>query len=183
MVAALERSLVVAARLEICRLNPERQVRGDAPQSQGLNPGMMGWLPFGGGATLGVRRSVLDTVGLFDNTVPRNEDVDFCYRAQLNGFSIQFVPDAIVHYRMRPSARSIFQQARGSGRGIPCLYSKFRSAGMPRHGPSAVARFWLGGIRECLRARSRDDLLWCAGIIGLRIGLLEGSVRYRVFYL
>jgi glycosyltransferase involved in cell wall biosynthesis len=183
MVAALEGCPVVAARLDIRRLNDARRVQGDGPQNEGINPGMMAWLPFAFGGSLGVRRSVFDTVGLFDNTIPRNEDVDFSYRLQIRGISIGFAPDAVVHVRLRPSVRSTFKQSRESGRGIACLYSIYRSAGMPRRGTKAVARFWMGGIRQCLRARTRDDLQSGAGLIGLRLGLLEGSIRYRVLYL
>lgn len=183
MVAALEQNAVVAARLELGRLNGDRGWVDEGPQREGISPGTMGWLPLAFGASIGVRRSVLDMVGVFDNSIPRNEDADFCYRVQLRGLSIGFAPDAIVHYRLRSSAKSIFRSSRESGRGIVRLFTIYRSEGMPRRGPRAVARFWLGGVRKCLLTRNHDDLLSSAAIIGLRVGLLEGSIRYGVLYL
>jgi hypothetical protein len=97
--------------------------------------------------------------------------------------SIEFVPDAIVHYRLRATAKSTFRQSRESGRSVVRVYAMYRSAGMPRRSPKTVARFWLGGIRRCLLARTREDVLSCAQIVGLRVGLLEGTIRYRVLYL
>jgi glycosyltransferase involved in cell wall biosynthesis len=184
MVAVLERHPVVAGRLEVCELNDwRRNTDPDGTQSAGISGGMMGWLPFAFGASLGIRRSVIAEVGPFDGTVPRNEDVEFCYRLQLHGHSITFVPIAVVHYRLRSSAKAVFRQSRESGRGVVRLYTLYRLAGMPRRGPKSVARFWLGGIRQCCRTRTRADLLLAARIVGLRLGLLEGSIRYRAVYL
>jgi glycosyltransferase involved in cell wall biosynthesis len=184
MVAALKRHPIVAARLELDQLNAWRRTGSpDALQSDGLSVGMMGWLPFAFGASIGARRSVFDEIGLFDVTLPRNGDVEFSYRAQLRGLSIAFVPEAVVHYRLRSSAKVAFQQSREDGRGAVRLYAMYRSAGMPRRDPKAAARFWLGACRSCLQAWTRADFLACAHMVGFRLGLLEGSIRYKAIYL
>lgn len=51
------------------------------------------------GACMYVRRQVIETIGLFDESYPMAyEDVDFCLRAWASGFGVQYVPDAeLVH--------------------------------------------------------------------------------------
>lgn len=184
MVAALKQHAAVAARLELDRLNEWH--RGSSPeglQSDGLSVGLMRWLPFGLGASIGVRRTVALDVGPFDVDLPRTEDVDFCYRLQLSGYSLTFVPEAVLHYRLRASPMIAFRQSKADGQGAVCLYTKYRSDGMPRRGSWASTRFLLGAIKQCVRARTRADVLVCAHMLGFRVGLLTGSIRYRVVYL
>jgi GT2 family glycosyltransferase len=52
---------------------------------------------WGGGAALGVRRSVLENVGHFDLEVPTDE-VDLCWRINLAGGKIVLEPKAIVNH-------------------------------------------------------------------------------------
>jgi len=52
------------------------------------------------GATMFIRRSVFERIGLFDEQFFLYlEDLDFCLRAQDSGFSLLFVPQAHVHHK------------------------------------------------------------------------------------
>jgi len=61
-----------------------------------------------GTGNLMVSRRVFDSIGLFDTTLASSEDNDFLFRAQVAGFNVWIVPNAVVHhmvpsYRMKPA--------------------------------------------------------------------------------
>jgi GT2 family glycosyltransferase len=59
-----------------------------------------------GGAMM-IRRSVLDTVGLFDaDLYMYGEDVDLCFRSQLFGRPGWYVPEAIVYHKQSATSRT-----------------------------------------------------------------------------
>ena len=71
------------------------------------------------GACLLVRREAIDRVGAMDETFFMfNEDVDWCRRMKLGGWSVTYVPDAtVVHHigasRRKVAARIIVERHRG----------------------------------------------------------------------
>ena len=71
-----------------------------------------GGLRYGVGANLGFRRDVFEAIGGFDETFcGPSDDIDFCLRAQYAGYTLGFVPEALVHYRVRDSLREIAKQS------------------------------------------------------------------------
>ena len=183
MAAALEEGNFVAARLDCESLNspwlwssrPPTQVDGvGAP---------FAFLPSAAGCSLGIRRAVFEEVGGFDDTIMLGTDVDLCWRVQLAGFPLQFVPDAVVGYRYRDTLRGIFAQARTYGTAGPALYRRYRSRGMPRRPWRTAVRFHAAALVRLARARSRSDLAACAFLFGFRLGLVKGSIENRVLYL
>ena len=182
LATALKQNDVVAARIDWQMLN--RSGSGGLPtiQTTGVTKGFFGWLPFSMGGAMGVRRQAFDAVGGFEECVPRADDVEFCWRLGLAGYSVAFVPEAVVHYRLRTGVRQTFLQNRANGRDGPWLYQRYRASGMPRHHGRAAVSFWLGPLRAFVRCRSRSDLIGCASLLGIRIGMIEGCLRYRVLY-
>jgi glycosyltransferase involved in cell wall biosynthesis len=140
-------------------------------------------LPFGACSTLGMRRSLHERIGGFDEAmVPAGEDMDFCWRAQYAHADFHFVPDAITHYQFRHGARDIYRQGRNYGVGNVLVYRKHRPLGLPPvpHPIRTGARAWLGLLRHALLFPSRVErgrFLW---YLGWRVGMLRGSLRYRV---
>lgn len=134
-----------------------------------------------GGCSLGVRRSAFDAVGGFDEDLRYLCDTDFCFRAQLAGFDLQFVPDAVVHYRYRDSMRGLYQQAVQWAEGNVVLYKRY---GQP---PAFALRPWLtwarlwrnvvGIARRRPTRANRAKLCW---MVGWQLGLLRGARRHRV---
>lgn len=52
------------------------------------------------GASMIVRRCVLDEIGIFDSDYfAYYEDTDLCWRMQLAGYNIVFVPSSVVHHK------------------------------------------------------------------------------------
>ncbi len=179
MVMALRAHDLVAGPFELTRLNPPWAVAaGNLDQTEGLQHA--GFLPFAGGGNLGVRRQVFETLGGFDASLPALEDTDLCFAAQLGGHDLVFVPQAVVHVRLRHSYRALYRQGYGWGLGTAALHRKYLAAGMPL--PSRLRHLagWLLVLPRLLAARDRARLgrWWFA--LGWRVGRLRGNARYRL---
>jgi hypothetical protein len=72
-------------------------------------------LPHAGGGNLGIHRSVFEAVGGFDEDLGGLQDVDFCWRVQLAGVPLHFLPEATLHVRLRSSLRAMWRQGRNYG--------------------------------------------------------------------
>jgi GT2 family glycosyltransferase len=190
--AAIARGLedydAVGGRLEHDRLNEPWTIElRERPQEAGLLEwGFLDYLPFAAGASLAVRRELHDSIGGFDEAMaPAGEDMDYCWRLQQAGATIGFVPDAVTHYRLRPSLQAVFRQGLGYGEGHVLAYKKHRSRGLGSapHPWRRGLRGWLGLVRRLPGVGSklgRARLCWHAG---LRLGLLKGSLKHRVVLL
>jgi glycosyltransferase involved in cell wall biosynthesis len=114
--SALLRHEFVAAALEYNRLNhPDVVPTGHCQQTAetGLsNASPPLYLPFASGCSLGFRRSVYDTLGDPDPTCAATWDQDWCYRAHQAGIALEFVPAAVVHYRLRTTLRGAYAQGK-----------------------------------------------------------------------
>ncbi|MDI9898002.1 glycosyltransferase [Rhodococcus sp. IEGM 1381] len=76
-----------------------------------------GYLPFAHGNNFGMWRRVVDQVGKFDESfLGGGEDADISWRIQQAGLTLGHVPDAMVAYRLRRTARAAYEQGIGYGR-------------------------------------------------------------------
>jgi GT2 family glycosyltransferase len=173
---------LVAARIDDSTLNNGWILEGSSGVQSADLQQSLGFLPFGSGGTLGVQREVFATLGGFADNMDYAEDVDFCWRAQLSGVPIVFVPEAVVRYRYRPSLRSMFRQHRNFGRASVLLYRTYRSSGMPGRATGAGLKEWWGLSKGFLVIRSRADAARWSRRLGRSVGRLQGSARYRVWY-
>lgn len=184
MASALSRSDFVAARLDCSSLNRGWVAATRAPFQVDGPLDVLSFLPFAIGCSLGVTRRAFETVGGFTEDVPFAEDVELCWRLQLHGFPLMFVPDAVLRYRYRHSIAGLYTQTAGYGLGQVALYRKFRSVGMPGRSLSLALRDWYWLLRatpSLLRTRS-GAAVW-AHQLGYRMGRLKGSLRYHTVYL
>jgi glycosyltransferase involved in cell wall biosynthesis len=185
-VAALGRALCdydfVASRLDIAKLNPA-WIGGTLknPQAKGLQKvAYPPYLPHAGGSGLGVKRALHEQVGGFDESLPRLEDTDYCFRIQRHGVELKFVADAVVHVRYSRNPASLFRQAR--------LWAEYNELMYRRYGGGArLARPWATYVQTW------RDLIFCVPrtfhketrsawmkTLGTQIGLLQGAIRFRV---
>jgi glycosyltransferase involved in cell wall biosynthesis len=182
MTKALSEHPAVAARLDHERLN-EPWSRSVRHLQTGLMQTHPPFLPYTYAAALGVRRSVHDLVGGFDESLWRAcEDRDYCYRLQLEGVPLTLVTNALVYYRHRDTARGIYEQARSYGVGNVRMYRDYRHLGIRR--PSVVRAMisWLiTPVKFPLALTSRRRFAAFAARMGWRVGRLQGSIQYRVW--
>jgi glycosyltransferase involved in cell wall biosynthesis len=128
---ALREHELVTPRRDHMRLN-ERWVREsrDPPPPDGIHRNWYPpYLPHAATGGLGMRRSLYEALGGFDESFQVCEDNDFCFRAQLHGATLHAVPEAVYHYRLRDTIPSIYRQARAYAEWNAGIQRKFRPAG------------------------------------------------------
>lgn len=183
--AALREHEFVASRFDIARLNPAWVARS-RPNSQGQGLQKVSYPPHlhhAGGCGLGIRKARHDAVGGFDETIPYLEDTDYCFRVQLAGAAMQFVPEATVYIRYRQALHGMFRQARIWARYNVYLAHKYRhhGGGQPaRRAWATYLRRWGRLLRRLPTLRRREDLASWLRSCGWLIGLFHGSVVYRI---
>jgi glycosyltransferase involved in cell wall biosynthesis len=173
---------LVAGPIDYLRLNPPeiRAWRGADRAGVGV---MLDFLPSGHGANMGFTREVYDAVGGFDEGyVMGGADTEFLWGAQLRGYSLHVVDEAVVHYRLRPSLQSTWRQARLYGAAEAHLFRSFAAAGAARRPASALAReaWWLATRLPFAVSKRR----WGAWLrrLGAQVGRFEGALRYHVLW-
>lgn len=188
-VEAMSRGLddyeMTAARIDVEQLNrPGLSQRWGTMQSDAPMD-YHDFLPWVIGGALGVRTETFHQVGGFDTDYLVAEDTDFCWRVQLQcSAKIGFVPEARMAYRLRGDARPAFRQARKWALWDVALYKHYRSAGRPAPGNQVRALMrWGRPLLVAVTARSREDLVVAARLLGGCLGRAQGSVRHRCLFL
>lgn len=187
-VAAMGRALskydFVAGRLEPLKLNNvwEKSSR-KVPQTNGLQEYVYPpYLPHAASCNLGIKRTLHQAVGGFDESLPRLMDTDYCWRIQLAGTKLHFVPDAVVRLRLRNTPGAIFKQARLWGKYNVFLYKKYRPLGMPKLPWYSGVKAWVKLLRT-LPIHRRENLPKWVWSFSWRLGRLQGCIRYGVLAL
>src|SRR4051794_22763342 len=140
------------------------------------------FLPAGLGANLAVRADAFRSVGGFDETLTAGEDIDLCWRLQLQGWHFVYAPAAVVAKRERTDARSRRHQAFAYGRHDVALYRRFRSSGMGRNLRLTGKTYaWLVLNAPLALVSSARRTLWTRSFF-IRLGRLVGSAGQHVFY-
>ncbi|MDB5890886.1 MAG: glycosyltransferase family 2 protein [Polaromonas sp.] len=132
--AAMGRALLqhefVAARLDHRKLNAAwmHPSVGDGYQSHGLfrQPSF----PFFESASacgFGIRRSLYEKLGPLDVRFPIVHDGEYCWRAQLEGYSVHFEPEALVYYREKSDMKSRYRQGFNWGRDTTRMHHYYGS--------------------------------------------------------
>jgi glycosyltransferase involved in cell wall biosynthesis len=180
--ASLDHAALTTGPLDYDLLNPPT-VRRPPPSVTEPMLGL-GWKPFAYGANLGVRRSVFDAVGGFDERfILGGDDVDFSWRILLAGYELGFAADALVHYRLKARFRDVCRQARRYAYGDSLLYRTYHPNGVERRSTSQAARSWLRLLTRDLRLlRTLQGRSVWAWNLGTNFGRLWGSATNRTWY-
>lgn len=173
MADALQEHDLVASRIEVETDRPWSRAR-EVPQTAGL--GNSGWLPWAYGATLGFRRERYLAVGGCDEElVGGGDDIDFCWRAQMNGADLHWVPSAVLRYRIPDRPWSLFKQGYSYGRGGRRVHDRFRSYGVAC--PSIIKQLEVT-VRLIVSALvGRTPVVRLPFLFGRRLGYLWASIR------
>ena len=109
---ALQNHDFVVACIDMKRLNPFWGALAHTSHQQDDLP-RLAYYPYlrhGGGGTLGFNKKVYETIGEFSEELPCLHDTDFCVRAQLAGYNLHFVKNAVMHVRLRDNYKKIYAQ-------------------------------------------------------------------------
>ncbi len=172
MTEALMHAEAVGARMDTSGNPPAaRRARGPMIQERGLARSPFTWSY---GCALGVRADVFAEVGGFPQVTRRGaEDVGLGYLLHRRGCRWAFVPEAVVHYRLRSGVRENYRQGRAYAMAGAVLYEHLRStypddAAVEALRPRVTGL--AGGTRLVLATRSRGDLAKAALFWGRRAG-------------
>ena len=173
----------VAGRMETQRLNPEWVYAsiGNHPQLVGLQMSSYPpYLPHAGSGNLGIKRSVHDRIGGFNEEFPYLLDTEYCFRVQLSGVKLHYVPQAVVHLRYRPTLKGIYAQTRRWSEYEVRLFSKYRNGDERELWRwRAYMEIWVGVMTKLPRLLcSRKGRALLAWRLGRQIGTLRGSLLY-----
>lgn len=115
MAAALETREYATGPIDMHQLNEDwiAEVRGSSVTGESL---LFETVPYAHGCSMGFQRGLLERLGGFDEDFVAGCDLDIAIRAWKGGAELRFVPEAVVHYRLRPSLKSTFRQGRSYGR-------------------------------------------------------------------
>lgn len=169
----------VVCQIEDEKLNPPWIRVNWRPPKNGPEP-FMDFLPAAATWGIGVKRLLHEEIGGFDEYMMRLSDVDYCWRAQLAGARLQFVPEAVVHYRYRHTLSGIFRQAYLTGLYQVYLYKKYGLQGMPWRPWKQGIRAWLYLVQGVTRVRHKNGQVKWIRQLGMLSGQLCGSIKYRV---
>jgi len=174
-----------------CRLDSEKlnaswlQNSLKNAQRDGLIQFYPPYLPFCGAFSIGVKRSLHEAVGGFDESVFGVEDIDYCWKIQLAGTKLHFVSHTTVYYRYPIKFGRIYSRMRGIGENSALLYKRYQPLGMPK-----LLQTWKTAIvtlikllKKLLLIRSKQDKVVWLRAFGLWMGRLQGSIKHRVMYL
>jgi GT2 family glycosyltransferase len=174
MRVALNENELVAARVDTERLNKgwvgAARELAQTSSLAGLS------IPWAYGCTLGIRRTLFQRLGGFDtDLVVAAEDIDLCWRAAKVGIQLAFVSDAVLFYRFPDTYRGLFRQGRRYGIAQIALNRKHD---VPRSPFMTWLRPTLGALRR-IAVGNRGERGRGYFILGRRLGLVEGVLRYR----
>lgn len=175
---ALERHPFVTCYVDDAKLNPSWMQGVWNPVAP--NYKILGFLPAAGGCSIGFHRALYERVGAFDEELPRMEDIDYCWRAQIDGQTLRFLADAVVHYRYRTELGRVYRVACLDGRCHVRLYKKFAARGMRWRSAPEALHAWLQLLRERRYVRSRGELMRWTHRLGVQVGQMQGSIEQGV---
>lgn len=175
-VEALGSTEVVSGVFDFWSLNGREESPPIPPATR-----QMGFLPAGLGANLAVRREAFDKVGGFDEDLQVAEDIDLCWRLQLDGLRFGIAPEAVVAKRGRTGVRQLVAQGYAYGLSAPSLYRRYRAHGA-RPDLTGALRSWLWLVVSIPRLGRVERRQQWARTVGMRIGRLVASARHRVLF-
>jgi glycosyltransferase involved in cell wall biosynthesis len=177
---ALSQHDFVASRFDIAKLNGSWLCLGlKHPQETGV---MRFRYPphfaFAGGCGLGVKRAFHEAIGGFDESALLSEDADYCFRMQLAGIKLHFVPDAVVYVRYPNTLSGVYRQVRGWGEYQVFLYKKYRPASAVGFTWKHAVHGWIRLLKRLPQIRTKRGRFTWIRLFGWRLGRLRGSIRY-----
>jgi glycosyltransferase involved in cell wall biosynthesis len=145
-------------------------------------PTLLGWRAYAQGANCSVRRETFERVGGFREDQRYGEDVDFSWRAQIDGATFAYAPDAVVRKRVPAGTRALLRRYYRYGTCDVDLYERYRSEGVRRPPARDLARTYGGLIARLPALRSPEVRMRWASQAGRRAGRIVASTRRRIFF-
>jgi GT2 family glycosyltransferase len=108
------------------------------------------------------------------------EDTDYCLRLQRSGFPLEFLPEAMVHYRFKDQLQALFHQARHWAQYNVLMYKRYgQHIGLDRPWRQHLSR-WRALLRRVPGLKRKEQRLSWWKTLGTQVGTLQGALIYRV---
>jgi GT2 family glycosyltransferase len=131
MAAGLDEYDAVGGHIDDESLNTGSVTTWRPPLTPGELPSPFGLLPHALAGNCGLRRAVYEEIGGFDPSFNyAAEETDLFWRVQLAGYTLGYLPDAVVACRHRSDLGSMLRQWRKYGRGRARLVARYQSLGL-----------------------------------------------------
>ncbi len=172
--------------LDIAPLNPgpERWWRGQTPLTEDWTlPVDSGFLPYATGANFGAHRTVIESLGGWDEDMDGQggEDLEFSWRAQLRGFTLAAAPGAVVSYRLRRGLRATARQQYRYAASCQHLWERFAADGYrPPPLSQPLTELWGSLLHVHHLVRGELPRGWWVLHAAFSCGTLVAIVRYRL---
>lgn len=181
---ALSKHDFVAGKREYAKLNePWTLAYRPLTQVDKLLTSYPAYLPHASSSNLGIKRSIHEAVGGFDEAMLKVQDTDYCWRVQLAGTKLHFVPEAAIHYRLRDRVGAIYHQARLAGEYNVYLYKKYAALGMPKLSWKVGLKAWWRLLKHSPQIFSQQNRTKWLANFARRWGRLQGCIKYQVLAL
>ena len=171
--------------------------KGHLSQVQHVNHSFM---PFAATANAAYRKEVFDHIGLFDQKLLIGEDTDMSWRMQLHSkYKLAYVPEATVFHPYESKMNDLFRQKRRHAYGSTLVYKKYRQYLKKEDNKikhtyweySSLIKRWRKYLYSNLkktfyRNNTAVDPLDQYQLIletAWKVGLIQGSIRHRVWHL
>jgi glycosyltransferase involved in cell wall biosynthesis len=187
MTDASERADFLGGPLDFLALNSARQRAwyGGETEAPGVRPwdGYLSWVT---SANLGLTAALAETLGPFDtHFVGAGDDVAVSWRMTLLGTPPTEVPDAVMHYRLRPAGLAAWKHQYLYAKRMVTLYRQFAPLGMPRREWSEAWSSWRytlirSALAPLLPSAQRQAAL---RELAYNVGKAVGSVEERTLFL
>jgi glycosyltransferase involved in cell wall biosynthesis len=181
MASALHEHRYVTGPLELQQLNKQWAVSVRSEGNQRDRPlyihGGPCW-PWAIGANLGIQRKWHDEVGGYDESfVYGGEDCDYGWKLRVKGVQLRWIPDLVVHYRVRSTYRDIYRQARGYSAALMRMQDRWGDVWpMPPSVPLPRDLIKLA-LQHARAMRSRAGIGFWAWTIGWSAGSRLGATQ------
>ena len=183
IVDGLERHPFVTGPLELDALNPPWIAGSRGRAFFDAAPTYRDRFLLASSCNLGIRREVFESVGGFDESLLRGQDLDLSFRLWRRGHTGGFALDAVVHFQYRSSLSALARQGFLSGRYQPEIDRRLRAAGLPVPSARTCARRSVWLVRHLLAvadAAGRARWTWVASTTsGELVGLVDRARRRR----
>jgi glycosyltransferase involved in cell wall biosynthesis len=179
---ALSQHDFVACSIDSDKLNPPWIIAARGrPQRDGLQTvSHPPYLLHAGAGTLGIKRSLYIMVGGFDESFLYLYETDFCFKLQLAGVPLHFVPDAVVYVRFSHTFRKVYSQSRRWAAYNVKVQKKYHEVGTENPlSWKCHARNWQSLLWRLPFIRHKKDCFQFVWGLGWQVGLLQGSLQYR----
>lgn len=173
----------VASRFETRKLNSAQLFRKHSQENGLIKYTYPPFLPHSGGCGIGIKKAIHEKVGGFDESMLRLQDTDYCWRIQLKGVKLHFIPEAVVHIRFRSTLKDNFNQARSWGEYNVYIYKKYQLFGMPKLSWKSGTKSWLKLMKRIPQLYKKENRNKWLLRFGWLLGRLQGSIKYRVLAL